>query len=128
MPFVLGQKKTMELLLTGDTIDAEEAERIGLVNRVVAPEALEETVQTLASKIALTPLITLRLTKIALTRAYEAMGLRNAVNVNLDLAATLNAAEAPEKAEFVELVRNQGLRKALDYRDRRYGALSEPKV
>jgi len=128
MPFVLGQKKTMELLLTGDTIGAEEAERIGLVNRVVAPEALEETVQTLASKIALTPMITLRLTKTALTRAYEAMGLRNAVNVNLDIAATLNAAEAPEKTEFVELVRSQGLRKALDYRDRRYGALSESKT
>ncbi|MBE2275481.1 MAG: enoyl-CoA hydratase/isomerase family protein [Rhodobacteraceae bacterium] len=125
MPFVLGQKKTMELLLTGDTIDATEAERIGMVNRVVAPEDLEDAVQKLAQKIALTPLVTLRLTKIALTRAYEAMGLRNAVNVNLDLAATLNAAQAPEKTQFVTLVREQGLRKALDFRDSRYGALSE---
>ena len=124
MPFVLGQKKTMELLLTGDTIGAAEAERVGLVNRVVAPEALERTVDQLAQKIALTPLVTLRLTKIALTRAYEAMGLRNAVNVNLDLAATLNAAQAPEKTEFVTLVREKGLRKALDFRDSRYGALT----
>lgn len=124
MPFVLGQKKTMELLLTGDTIGAAEAERLGMINRVVAPEALDATVDQLARKIALTPMITLRLTKIALTRAYEAMGLRNAVNVNLDLAATLNAAQAPEKTEFVTLVREQGLRKALDYRDSRYGALT----
>ncbi|WP_333814442.1 enoyl-CoA hydratase/isomerase family protein [Tabrizicola sp.] len=124
MPFVLGQKKTMELLLTGDTIGAAEAECLGMINRVVAPDALEATVDQLARKIALTPLITLRLTKIALTRAYEAMGLRNAVNVNLDLAATLNAAQAPEKTEFVTLVREQGLRKALDYRDSRYGALT----
>ncbi len=124
MPFVLGQKKTMELLLTGDTIPAAEAERLGMINRVVAPEALESTVDLLAQKIALTPLVTLRLTKIALTRAYEAMGLRNAVNVNLDLAATLNAAQAPEKTEFVTRVREQGLRKALDYRDSRYGALT----
>jgi enoyl-CoA hydratase len=124
MPFVLGQKKTMELLLTGDTISAAEAERLGMINRVVAPEALEESVSKLAQKIAMTPLVTLRLTKIALTRAYEAMGLRNAVNVNLDLAATLNAAQAPEKTEFVTLVREQGLRKALDYRDSRYGTLT----
>jgi enoyl-CoA hydratase len=124
MPFVLGQKKTMELLLTGDTISAAEAERLGMVNRVVAPEALEACVSQLAQKIALTPLVTLRLTKIALTRAYEAMGLRNAVNVNLDVAATLNAAQAPEKTEFVNRVREQGLRKALDYRDGRYGALT----
>lgn len=125
MPFILGQKKTMELLLTGDTIEAAEAERIGMVNRVVAPADLEAAVQKLATKIALTPLVTLRLTKIALTRAYEAMGLRNAVNVNLDLAATLNAAQAPEKAQFVALVREQGLRKALDFRDSRYGALTD---
>jgi enoyl-CoA hydratase len=124
MPFILGQKKTMELLLTGDTISAAEAERLGMINRVVAPEALDQTVAQLAQKIALTPLITLRLTKIALTRAYEAMGLRNAVNSNLDLAATLNAAQAPEKTEFVTLVREQGLRKALDFRDSRYGALT----
>ncbi len=104
MPFVLGQKKTMELLLTGDTVGAAEAERIGLVNRVVSPDALADAVQQLAEKIALTPLVTLRLTKIALTRAYEAMGLRNAVNVNLDVAATLNAAYAPEKAQAFQLI------------------------
>ena len=34
MPFVLGQKKTNELLFTGDWVDAQEAERLGLVNRV----------------------------------------------------------------------------------------------
>jgi enoyl-CoA hydratase len=125
MPFILGQKKTMELLLTGDIIDAAEAERFGLINKVVTSEELVPVVERLARKIALTPLVTLRLTKTALTRAYEAMGLRNAVNANLDLAATLNAAEAPEKKQFAELVRSQGLRRALDFRDSRYGALSD---
>ncbi|MCV2882994.1 enoyl-CoA hydratase/isomerase family protein [Actibacterium sp. XHP0104] len=124
MPFILGQKKTMELLLTGDTVDAATALEIGLVNRVVAPEDLEATVNTLAQKIALTPLVILRLTKTALVRAYEAMGLRTAVHANLDIAATLNAAEAPEKAQFQELVRTKGLREALNFRDERYGKLT----
>lgn len=123
MPFLIGQKKTNELLLTGDVITSQEAERLGMVNRVTAPEDLRATVTHLAERIAITPPITLKLTKIALTRAYEAMGLRNAVNVNLDLAATLNAAYSPEKAEFGERVKNDGLRSALNWRDSRYGKL-----
>ena len=47
MPFVLGEKKTNELLLTGDTIDADEAERRGLVNRVVPASRLEAAVAEL---------------------------------------------------------------------------------
>lgn len=125
MPFVLGQKKTMELLLTGDVITAEDAERIGMINRVVAPDELAASVAKLAKKIALTPLVTLRFTKIALTRAYEAMGLRNVISANLDVSATLNAAYAPEKEEFGEMVKTKGLREALNWRDGRYGALTE---
>ena len=39
MPFILGQKKTNELLFTGDMIDAETAERAGMINRVVRRRA-----------------------------------------------------------------------------------------
>jgi enoyl-CoA hydratase len=121
MPFVLGQKKTNELLFTGDVVDAEEAWRLGLVNAVVPVAELEGAAQALASKVALAPLSVLRLTKLALTRAYEAMGLRQAVHANLDLSAILNAADSPEQREFDEIVRNRGLRAALAWRDGRYG-------
>jgi len=48
----MGRKKCMELILTGDPIDACEAERSGLVNRVVPREKLEETAMEMAEKIA----------------------------------------------------------------------------
>jgi len=121
MPFLLGQKKTNELLFTGDAIDAAEAERIGLVNRVVASDRLEEAVDELVRKIAPTPLPVLRLTKRALLRAYEAIGLRSAVLSNLDLSAILNAADTPEQRQFDEIVSTQGLKAALAWRDSRYG-------
>jgi enoyl-CoA hydratase len=121
MPFLIGQKRTNELLYTGDMIDAERAEQIGLVNRVVPDDRVEAEVEALVRKIAPTPLSVLRLTKIALVRAYEAMGLRQAVAANLDLSAMLNAADAPEQREFMEIVRSQGLKAALAWRDNRYG-------
>ena len=121
MPFILGQKKTNELLFTGDMIDANAAERAGMVNRVVPDEELEREVESLVRKIAPTPLPVLRLTKIALVRAFEAMGLREAVNMNLDLSSMLNAADTPEQQEFMEIVKSQGLKAALAWRDSRYG-------
>jgi enoyl-CoA hydratase len=121
MPFVLGQKKTNELLFTGDAISAREAERLGLVNAVVAPDALEDAVNALVAKIAPTPLPVLRLTKLALVRAQEAMGLRTAVAANLDISAMLNAAETPEQQEFDRITAEQGLKAALAWRDSRYG-------
>jgi enoyl-CoA hydratase len=121
MPFVLGQKKTNELLFTGDAISSTEAERLGLVNAVVAPDALEDAVNALVAKIAPTPLPVLRLTKLALVRAQEAMGLRTAVAANLDISAMLNAADTPEQQEFDRIAAEQGLKAALAWRDSRYG-------
>jgi enoyl-CoA hydratase len=121
MPYILGQKKTNELLFTGDMIDAAAAERAGLVNRVVPDDQVESEVEGLVRKIAPTPLPVLRLTKIALNRAYEAMGLQEAVKMNLDLSAMLNAADTPEQREFMDIVKSQGLKAALAWRDQRYG-------
>ncbi len=120
MPFVLGEKKTNELLFTGDRISAQQAERHGLVNRVVAPEELMAQAHHLAMRIAPTPLPVLTLTKLALTRAYEAMGLRTAVNHNVDISAMLNAANTPEQQTFDRIATEQGLKAALAWRDARY--------
>ena len=48
----LGRKKTLEMVLTGDIISAAEAERLGLINKVVPAEELEASTMKLAAKLA----------------------------------------------------------------------------
>ncbi len=66
---VVGMARAKELVFTGDVIDAAEAARIGLVNRVVPAAALETTTRALAEKIAAGPPLALRLDKEMLNRA-----------------------------------------------------------
>jgi len=52
-PYLVGKKKAMELLLLGDPIDAQEALSLGLVNRIVPHDRLDEAVKDVASKIVM---------------------------------------------------------------------------
>jgi enoyl-CoA hydratase len=51
LPRLIGSKKAKELMFLCDTISAQEAQGIGIVNKVVAPEKLDETAREMAEKI-----------------------------------------------------------------------------
>jgi len=55
LPKILGKGKAAELILTGGIIDAKEAERVGLVDRVLSPDEFTSTVNKMASAIAAKP-------------------------------------------------------------------------
>ena len=67
----VGRKKTNELLLLGEQISAEEAERIGIVNRVVAPEEFDGAVREWAGKLAAKCPVMMRLGKDAMFRQQD---------------------------------------------------------
>lgn len=70
-PSVLGLKKTMELLLSGETVEAHEALRLGLVNRVVPQDKLEEEVEGLVKSLTGKSGIVLRLNKKAVLESLD---------------------------------------------------------
>lgn len=118
MPFLIGQKKTRELLMTGDLVDAGEAERIGLVNRVVPADRLAAEVDALADRLARVPPDVMAPTKLMLNRAMESAGFAEAVAMGLDLQSFVNMSETSRA--FDEIVRRDGLKAALAWRDERY--------
>lgn len=63
MSYGLGKKKTLEMLLSGEMIEAKEAERLGLVNKVVPPEKLEEETLAFARKLIAKSPVALRMGK-----------------------------------------------------------------
>jgi enoyl-CoA hydratase/carnithine racemase len=63
MSYGLGKKKILEMLLSGDMIDAREAEQLGLVNSVVPPEKLEEETFLFAQKLIAKSPITIQMGK-----------------------------------------------------------------
>jgi enoyl-CoA hydratase len=79
MPWDFGPRKTKEYLFTGDFISAAEAERAGLVNRVVPREKLEEETMALAQRIAERDPYALKLAKASVNETQDAQGWRAAM-------------------------------------------------
>jgi enoyl-CoA hydratase len=118
MPFLIGQKATRELLMTGDLIDAAEARRLGMVNRVVPLDRLAGEVDALAGTLARVEPDVMAPTKAMLNRSMEAAGFLAAVEAGLDLQSIINTSETSRT--FDEVIRRDGLKAALAWRDRRY--------
>ena len=100
LPRLVGVSKALELFLTGDFIDAQEALRIGIVNKVFPDQTLTEEVDKIVRRMASAPGLTLRMTKRAI---YQ--GMRNDLRTNLDLISS-HYAVITSTREHRDLVRS----------------------
>lgn len=81
LPKLVGRKKALELILTGDTISASEAAQIGLVNKVVPSEKLEETTRELVNKLKGKSSVVTRLARMATYQGMDVDFLKALENV-----------------------------------------------
>jgi enoyl-CoA hydratase len=79
-PFELGARKAKELLFLAEAWSADEAHRLGMVNRVVPRAELEATVLAMATRIAAMPPLAVRLAKEAVNRAVDLQGQQAAID------------------------------------------------
>jgi enoyl-CoA hydratase len=113
-----GYKNALRYSLTGDHIDAQEAHRIGLVNKVVpAGDLLDECFQ-IVERIALVSPETVKINLAVATMGLEMMGLHNAWNLNAELAALAHTSQREEyKRHLDEAGQQGGLRSYIQTRD-----------
>jgi len=91
LPRLIGMAKATELLMLGDTVRAEEADRLGLVTELVDDDALAETTNALARRLADGPAMAYGATKSLLTREQE-MSLSAAIELDAQTQALLMTA------------------------------------
>ena len=92
LPRLIGPGRALELLLTGDPVDANEAWRLGLVNRVVAPEQLREESLGLATKLAAKAPVAVRYILDAVRSGMQ-MSLAEACDLEATLFGLVSATE-----------------------------------
>jgi enoyl-CoA hydratase len=118
----LGLEHAKRLMLSGESLDGREAERLGLVSRAVPAERLAQEVESFAEKLATTPVNQLVMTKLLVNQAYENMGLRTTQVLGTFLDGI--ARHTPEGVAWRDLAMREGFQEAVRQRDEPWGDYS----
>jgi enoyl-CoA hydratase len=120
LPWVIGHKQAKELLLSGDDrIPAARALSLGLVSRVVPDAELLDAAFERARAIAANDRVAVSLTKQAINRSADIMGMREALLQALELDVLIEASETPESREFNRILEKEGAKAAIAWREAR---------
>ncbi len=120
LPWYTNPKHAKKILLTGqERMTAAEALQLGIVNKITEPGEAPARALALAREIALMDADSVRLTKQALNRSYEIMGMNEALQMGVETSIKIETTETAVRREFNRLLRNEGLKAALAWREER---------
>ena len=117
LPLVAGSKAARNLADRRRPTDAQRALALGIVNRVVPTGRAFEEALEIAASVSAAAASAVRLTKLAINRSFDAMGLRTSLAQALELDIFIESSGGPERAEFDRIRRTEGLKAALAWRD-----------
>ena len=120
LAYLIGVRKAKEILFLTENFDAQEAYRIGLVNRVVPRDELEDTVMAIAKKLAKMPVETLRMTKKLINRALDAQGYELVGDWGWDDFLLSKNMPTEISKEFDRVHQTEGLKAAYRYMSERF--------
>lgn len=120
MPWLVGLKRSRELLYTGDMITAEEAWRIGMVNKVFDDDKLEEETMKYARRAAVISLEGLQAMKAAINRGAEIAGIRNAISYGVEIGGIFDVLETETYKKFQAIKKKRGLSAAIRWRESQF--------
>ena len=122
LPWYVNPKRAKKMLLTGqDRMSAQEALLHGLVNEVVPDKEVLTRSQSLALETARMDPESVRLTKKAINRTYQIMGMDQALNDGLEISIDIETTETEIRREFNRILREYGFKAALKWREERLG-------
>ena len=106
--------------LSFGTLVAQEAWRIGLVNRVVPNDQLMQKACELARKLSMIPPPAMHLNKQNLNRGYDIRGFQSTIAYGAEMFALILMSNSEEKRDFDKIVTEQGLKAAFKWRDAKF--------
>lgn len=118
-PWLMGMRKAMEAMLTGDSMSGLEAVDVGWANAAFPVERLDDEVVRIASRIAQLPPDVVQINKRVVHRQMEVMGLRTGIRIGTELCALGVHQESMRR--FVAKMQEEGLTQALSERDAPFG-------
>ena len=125
LPWMAGAKAAKEIILTGaDRVSAMRARELGMINSIVPAHELDAAAMRLARHIATIDPGLVKQTKRAINRALEAQGMLDALEAALEIDLDIESQGSPDKVQFMEVARREGLKGALAWRDARFRKLT----
>tara|TARA_B100001287_G_scaffold67505_1_gene55319 strand:- start:1349 stop:2188 length:840 start_codon:yes stop_codon:yes gene_type:complete len=124
-PWVVGMRKSMELMLTGNSMSGEEAVKCGFANQSFPAKKLDEEVLKIAINVAGVPQDVQQFNKRAVHRQMEAMGIRSGIRAGTEMQQL--SMHTKSAKNFFKKIKEEGLTKALSDRDSKYGDYRENK-